>query len=170
MAATRQFCSFFVDNVCFGIEVEHIQEISNATAITRVPLAPAVVAGLLNLRGQILTVIDLRRCLNLGGRPDDQQQPVNLILRTADGGVSLLVDRIGDVLDVAAGECELPPGTLNIASREWIRGAYRVGAGMVLALNIASIVNGVAVDASGQRGVVPLPAARNAALVNSGGL
>ena len=99
MAATQQFCSFFVDGLCFGIEVERVQEIRNITAMTRVPLAARVVGGLVNLRGRIVTAIDLRRCLDLTERPADQR-PVNLVLRTADGDVSLLVDRMGDVLDV----------------------------------------------------------------------
>ena len=60
--------------------------------MTRVPLAAPVVGGLLNMRGQIVTAIDLRRWLDLSDRPADQPA-VNLILRTADGGVSLLVDR-----------------------------------------------------------------------------
>jgi purine-binding chemotaxis protein CheW len=169
MAATQQFCSFFVDGLCFGIEVARVQEIRNTTAMTRVPLAARVVGGLLNLRGHIVTAVDLRRCLDLSDRPADQQ-PVNVILRTADGGVSLLVDRMGDVLDVAEGDFELPPRTLNARSRELIRGAYRLDGGLLLVLNIEPIVNGIADDPSDQPGAArPHLEGNRPAVVNSGG-
>src|SRR5262249_62349510 len=74
----------------------------------RVPLAPPVVRGLINLRGQIVTAIDLRRRLELDDRPADRP-PVNVVLHTDDGAVSLLVDEIGDVLHVPAAAFERPP-------------------------------------------------------------
>jgi purine-binding chemotaxis protein CheW len=153
MAATRQFCSFFLDGLCYGIEVERVQEVRSMTAMTRVPLAARVVGGLVSLRGQIVTVVDLRRCLDLSDRPLDQP-PVNVILRTADGGVSLLVDRMGDVLDVAEDDFELPPRTLNARSRELIRGAYRLDGGLLLVLNLEPVLNGIADDPSDQPGGV----------------
>jgi purine-binding chemotaxis protein CheW len=160
VAETQQFCSFFVDGLCFGIEVERVQEIRNVTAMTRVPLAARVIAGLVNLRGHIVTAIDLRRCLDLSDRPSDQR-PVNLILRTADGGVSLLVDRMGDVLDVAEEDFELPPRTLNARSSELIRGAYKLDGRLLLVLNIDPIVNGIADTLSEQPGGVrPMAAVR----------
>jgi chemotaxis signal transduction protein len=79
---------------------------------------------------------------------------VNLILRTADGGVSLLVDRMGDVLDVAEDKFELPPRTLNARSCELIRGAYKLDGRLLLVLNIDPIVNGIADDLSDQPGGV----------------
>jgi purine-binding chemotaxis protein CheW len=154
MAATLQFCSFFVDGLCFGIEVERVQEIRNLTVITRVPLAAPVVGGLMNLRGHIITAIDVRRCLDLRERRADQQ-PVNLILRTADGGVGLLVDLMGDVLDVAEEDFELPPRTLNARSRQLIRGAYKLDGRLLLVLNVDRIVNGIEDDASERHGVRP---------------
>jgi purine-binding chemotaxis protein CheW len=153
MAATQQFCSFFVDGLCFGIEVDRIQEIRKVTAMTRVPLASRVVGGLVNLRGHIVTAIDLRRCLELRDRPADQPR-VNLILRTADGRVSLLVDRMGDVLDVREEAFELPPRTLNPRSGELIRGAYKLDGRLMLVLNLDAIVNGIADDLSDTSGRV----------------
>jgi len=141
VGTTRQFCSFYVDGLCFGIEVTRIQEIREVTAMTRVPLAPREVGGLVNLRGHIITAIDLRRCLDLGDRPAGER-PLNVILRAADGQVSLLVDRMGDVLDVSEDGFELPPRTLNARSRELIRGAYKLDGRLLLVLNLEAIVNG----------------------------
>jgi purine-binding chemotaxis protein CheW len=168
MAVTQQFCSFFVDGLYFGIEVERVQEVRNMMAMTRVPTAPRVVGGLLNLRGHIVTAIDLRRCLDLPDRRADQR-PVNLILKTADGGVSLLVDRMGDVVDVAEDDFELPPQTLDARSRELIRGAYRLDGRLLLVLNLEPIVGGGADDPSDQPGGVRPNIERERRLVQSGG-
>jgi purine-binding chemotaxis protein CheW len=143
VGTTRQFCSFYVDDLCFGIEVARIQEIRDVIAMTRVPLAPREVGGLVNLRGKIITAIDLRRCLDLADRPAGER-PFHLILRAADGRVGLLVDRMGDVLDLSEDDFELPPRTLNARSRELIRGAYKLDGRLLLVLNLEPIVNGTA--------------------------
>lgn len=110
MTKTTQLCTFFLDNLFLGIEVENVQEILRHQEMTRVPLAPPVVAGLINLRGQIVTAIDLRRRLELKPRAYDPL-PINIIVRTPDETVSLLVDEIGDVLDVSDDDFERPPDT-----------------------------------------------------------
>src|SRR3954454_4627156 len=100
MADEHQYCTFYLDGSYFGLDVLHVQEVIRHQEMTRVPLAPPVVRGLINLRGQIVTALDLRRRLELPDRPADQPPPVNVVVRTDDGAVSLLVDDIGDVLVV----------------------------------------------------------------------
>src|SRR5262245_16999243 len=111
MAEERQYCTFFLEPYYFGIDVLKVQEIIRYQDMTRVPLAPPVVCGLINLRGQIVTAIDLRRRLELPERPGGQL-PVNVVVHTDDGAVSLLVDEIGDVLQVSEEAFESPPETL----------------------------------------------------------
>jgi purine-binding chemotaxis protein CheW len=130
----RQYVSCFVDDLMVGIKVEDVQEVTSGSELTHVPLAPPVVSGLLNLRGHIVTTIDLRRCLQLGSRPADQR-PVHIILRTDEGCVGLLVDQVGDVLDVGDDDFEVPPRTLRGALRELITGAYKLDGRLLLALN-----------------------------------
>ena len=89
-----------------------VQEVIRYQAMTRVPLAPTVVSGLINLRGQIVTAIDLRRRLGLAGPADEGLHPMNVVVRTDDGAVSLLVDEIGDVVEVTDDAFEPPPETL----------------------------------------------------------
>ena len=125
MDEKRHFSSFFVDDVLFGIAVEKVQEVAGLVEMTPVPLAPSKVRGLINLRGQIVTAIDLRTCLGLGDRPVGQT-PVNVILRTGDGYASLLVDRVGEIVEVDENEFEPPPETLRGPVRELIRGAYKL--------------------------------------------
>src|SRR5262249_48304790 len=80
----NQFCTFVLDGHFFGVEVHKVQEVIRYLEMTRVPLAPPVVQGLINLRGQIVTAIDLRRRLQLRERPADRL-PMNVVIRTDDG-------------------------------------------------------------------------------------
>jgi purine-binding chemotaxis protein CheW len=140
MPDSRQFCTFFVDGHYFGLDVLKVQEIIRYQEMTGVPLAPPVVRGLINLRGQIVTAIDLRRRLELLDRPKDQL-PVNVVVHTDDGAVSLLVDEIGDVLEVSEKEFERPPETLKGTARELILGAYKLEGRLLLILDTERTVN-----------------------------
>jgi purine-binding chemotaxis protein CheW len=130
----RQYCTFFLNGHYFGIDVLKVQEVIRYQEMTRVPLAPPVVRGLINLRGQIVTAIDLRRRLELPDRSVDQL-PVNVVVSTDDGAVSLLVDEIGDVLRVSETSFEHLPDTLQGIARELIRGAYKLDDRLLLILN-----------------------------------
>jgi len=125
MANERQLCTFTLGDQYFGLDVLKVQEIIRAQEMTRVPLAHPVVRGLINLRGQIVTAIDLRRRLDMPDRPSELL-PVNIVVQTDDGAVSLLVDEIGDVLEVSESAFERPPETLRGTARELILGAYKL--------------------------------------------
>ena len=140
MSDQRQYCTFFLDGHYFGIDVLEVQEVIRSQEMTRVPLAPAVVRGLINLRGQIVTAIDLRRRLDMPDRPEGEL-PVNVVVRTDDGALSLLVDEIGDVLQVPEEAFERPPETLRGTARELIRGAYKLDGRLLLILDTDRAVN-----------------------------
>jgi purine-binding chemotaxis protein CheW len=127
-------CTFVVEGLDFGVEVHRVQEVIRHQAMTPVPLAPAEIAGLINLRGQIVTALDLRRRLGVPDRPSDQL-PMNVVMRTDDEAVSLLVDAIGDVVDVSDIPFEAPPETLDGIARELIRGAYKLDDRLLLFLD-----------------------------------
>lgn len=137
--AEQQFCTFYLDGLLFGIEVEKVQEVIRHQAMTRVPLAPKLIAGLINLRGQIVTAIDLRLRLGLPERTADEL-PMNVVARSEDGAVSLLVDDIGDVLEVQEQQFEDVPQTLR-QSRELIRGVYKLPERLLLVLDTAHAVS-----------------------------
>lgn len=143
MTGTRQLCTFYVAGQYFGLDVLEVQEIIRHQEMTRVPLAPAVVRGLINLRGQIVTAIDLRRRLGLPERAADQP-PINVVMQTDDGPVSLLVDEIGDVLEAEEKAFEPPPETLRGPARELIRGAFKLPDRLLLVLDPERTVNVVA--------------------------
>ena len=140
MAGKKQFSTFIADKLLFGVEVERVQEVIRYQEMTRVPLSPAVVKGLINLRGQIVTAVDLRCRLGLRERADNDL-PMNVVIRHADGAVSLLVDEIGDVLEVEEEAFELPPGTLAGEARELIRGVYKLKDALLIALDTDKMLN-----------------------------
>lgn len=139
MPSEKRYASCRVGQLLVGVAVDAVQEVTAGAELTPVPLAPAVVSGLMNLRGRIVTAIDLRRSLQLADRPADQL-PVNLILRADGGSIGLLVDSVGDVLDVDEDDFEPPPGTLRGQLRELITGAYKLDRGLLLVLNTERVV------------------------------
>ena len=150
-----QLSTFFVAGMFFGVDVLDVQEVLRSQQMTPVPQSPDVIRGLINLRGQIVTAIDMRRRLGLQP-PDEYQTPMNMVVRTSEGVVSLLVDEIGDVLDmeasnrvvqtlaigngVDAAAYERPPGNLDPAARELIRGVYKLKDRVLLVLDTEKAV------------------------------
>lgn len=132
----RHYCTFTVDGLLFGIDVSSVQEVSRFQEMTEVPLANRVIRGLINLRGQIVPALDLRRRLDLTERPDDEH-PMNIVVRTEDGLVSLLVDEIGDVVEVVGSSFERTPETLRGNARSLILGAHKLDDRLLLVLYTA---------------------------------
>jgi purine-binding chemotaxis protein CheW len=123
--ASQQFCTFLLEGYLFGVPVPQVQEVIRFQPMTPVPLAPPAVEGMINLRGQIVLAIDLRRRLSLGERSKGEL-PMNVVVRTPDGAVSLLVDEIGDVIEVEQSSFEDPPETLRGAVRAMILGVHKL--------------------------------------------
>jgi purine-binding chemotaxis protein CheW len=140
MNRRRQLCTFFLQNLFFGVEVEKVQEVIRYQEMTRIPLAPEVIAGLINLRGQIVTAIDLRRQLELTPR-QASQLPMNVVIRRDDGPISLLVDEIGDVVEVEEESFEKSPDTLEPRRREFLRGVYQLKDKLLLLLDTDKAVS-----------------------------
>ncbi len=134
MRQRRQLCTFYLEKLLFGVEVEKVQEVIRYQEMTRIPLSPAVIAGLINLRGQIVTAVDLRRQLELPPRKSGGL-PMNVVVRRDDGPISLLVDEIGDVVEVDEELFEPAPDTLDARGREFIRGVYKLKEQLLLLLD-----------------------------------
>lgn len=134
MAESRQLCTFVVDGLLLGVDVRQVQEVFRNQEMTAVPLADRSVAGLLNLRGQIVTAVDLRTRLGLAPRPDGID-PMHVVIRTDDGAVSLLVDEIGDVIESGDDVLERPPETLVGEVRRMIQGVYKLAGHLLLVLD-----------------------------------
>jgi purine-binding chemotaxis protein CheW len=135
MATSQQFCTFFLEGRMLGVPVPQVQEVIRFLGITRVPLAPEVVEGMINLRGQIVVAIDLRRKLSLPPRAAGEL-PMNVVVRTTEGAVSLLVDEIGDVIEVEETSFEEPPETLQGPVRAMILGVHKLEGRLMHVLDI----------------------------------
>ena len=140
MLDERQFCTFYLDDLLFGVPVLSVQEVMRHQEMTRVPLAHPVVRGLINLRGQIVMAVDLRERLGLPER-SDQEPSMNVVVRTKDGPVSLLVDKIGDVLGVDESTLEEPPETLDKVARALISGVFKLEGQLLIALDCDATLN-----------------------------
>ena len=135
-ASTEQYCTFWVDGLFFGVAVDEVQEVIRHQPMTPVPRAHDAVRGLINLRGQIVTAVDLRVRLDLQERPADRP-PMNVIVRCAGEVVSLLVDDIGDVLDTSdrGGAAPVPPN-LPSAMRDVVREVRPLPDAILLVLDV----------------------------------
>lgn len=133
-AERGQLCTFTLAGHYLGVPVARVQEVIRHHEMTAVPLAPPVVRGLINLRGQIVTALDLRVPLGLPPAPADAL-PMNVVVRAGGDLFSLLVDEIGDVMEVTADAFEPPPDTLGGTARELIRGAFKLDGRLLLVLD-----------------------------------
>ncbi|MFA5263370.1 MAG: chemotaxis protein CheW [Opitutaceae bacterium] len=133
------YCTFTVDRYFLGIPVDHVQEVVRHQELSRVPLSRPEVRGLINLRGQIVTAIDLRCRLRLPALPAGENS-MNVFIKTPEGTVSLLVDQIEDVLEVSDETVEQAPATLQGEIRELITGASKQKERILLLLNTGKTI------------------------------
>lgn len=134
-----QFTTFWLGDGLYGIEVERVREVLRQQDLTRVPLAPGTIAGLINLRGQVVTAINLRERLELG-RPDGETGSMLVVVLVAGEPIALVVDRIGGVIDVTTDQFELPPDTLTGVVRDLVFGAYKLDGQLLLSLDVEAAV------------------------------
>jgi|688.fasta_scaffold164056_2 purine-binding chemotaxis protein CheW len=125
MTNEQQVCTFQIAGHWYGLDVTRVQEVSLPQALTSVPLSHPAVSGLMNLRGLIVTAIDLRRRLDLPDR-DTNAACVYVVIETIDGAVCLIADELGDVLTLSKQEFESPPDTLRKAARNLTVGVYKL--------------------------------------------
>ena len=135
-----QLSTFHVGKYLFGVDVSLVQEVVRLQLITPVPLAAPEIAGLINLRGEVLTAIDLRSRLSLPPA-DATREPVNVVVRVDDEPVSLLVDEIGGVLEVSQVPFEQTPSTVDERVRDLLLGAYTLPDRLLLALNARAVLD-----------------------------
>jgi purine-binding chemotaxis protein CheW len=132
--ASRQYATFEVDDVLFGVDVADVQEVLSFPEYTPVPLAPRSIGGLFNLRGQVIAAVDLRVRLGLPPR-DREGTAMNVIVRDGEEPVSLLVDRIGEVIELDDDHAEPPPDTLTGPNRDLIIGTFKLDGRLLLHLD-----------------------------------
>ena len=134
------FVTFVIEEQLFGVPVLQVQDILPPTNIAPIPLAPPEVKGSINLRGRIVTVIDVRVRLGLGNRPDDTEG-MGVTVEHDHELYTLLVDRVGDVIGLSPEAYENNPETKSAAWREFADGVYRLDGNLMVVLNVERLLN-----------------------------
>ncbi len=137
--AETQYATFKLDQDYFGVEVLRVQEILRRQEMTHVPLAPPYVSGLINLRGQIVTAIDLGALLT-GRAGPARPDSMNVVVNNGDDVVSLLVDEIGDVVAVQKSLLEPAPATLTAIPRSYLKGVCQLAKAVLMVLDLGEIL------------------------------
>lgn len=139
MMLEQSFATFYIDDLFLGIRVHEVQEILRPLKVTHVPLAPPACNGLINLRGNIVLAVSLRKLLGL---PERVKNPgMNIVLRHQEEFYSLQVDAVGDVISAPEGEFEPTPETMPQEYRKLFRGAYKLESRLLLVLDIDRILD-----------------------------
>ena len=139
--APRDFVSVAIAGQLFGIPVLQVQDVLGPQRITRIPLAPPEIAGSLNLRGRIVTAIDVRTRLGLPSDPAKRTQSMSIVVDNSGELYSLLVDNVGEVLSVPADAFEPNPATLDPRWREVSAGIYRLDEMLLVILDVSRVLD-----------------------------
>jgi purine-binding chemotaxis protein CheW len=133
-----QVVTFESGDYRFGIDVLTVQEVLKHQEMTPVPLAPAEICGLINLRGNIVTAIGIRERLKMQAAPETQEQ-MNLIVSLRDSAASLIVDKVGDVVTLDPSRYRARPSTLVAPLSEVVTGVYELDDGLLLLLDAQAL-------------------------------
>jgi purine-binding chemotaxis protein CheW len=136
----QEFVSITVAGQFFGIPVLQVQDVLGPQRITRIPLSPPEVAGSLNLRGRIVTAIDLRTRLGLPPLPE-ANKGMSVVVDHEGELYSILVDGVGEVLRLGASAAERNPATLDAIWRDVSGGVYRLEKTLLIVLNVARVLD-----------------------------
>jgi purine-binding chemotaxis protein CheW len=139
-AETQDYVTMFIDGQMFGIPVLTVQDVLGPQRITRIPLAPKEVAGNLNLRGRIVTAIDVRLRLGLSPRPPEKAS-MSVVVERSGELFSLMVDQVGEVLSLRAAAFERNPPTLDPLWRDFSAGIYRLDGKLMVVLDVERLLD-----------------------------
>lgn len=140
-ARLQGYVSFRLADQWLGLPVVLAQEVLATQRISPVPLSPPEVAGFLNLRGQIVTAVDLRVRLGLPPRAPGGPEAMNIVVRDGEELFSFLVDEVGDVVEVADSRVEDVPATLDDRWKACCEGVIRMERGLLLVMNTGELLD-----------------------------
>lgn len=134
----NQYCGFKVAGEEYAIPVMQVQEVIKPQQVTPIPLAQEQIRGLINLRGQIVTCLSLRKLFNQ--KDDLQKAYMNIIVKGQEGLFSLVVDEVTDIIDIQTENLEGTPDTINSNLRKYVSQIYKRDNGLVILLSIDQLV------------------------------
>ena len=138
--ADLQLATFFVNGLCLALEIDEIQEIIRSVNITPVPYCPPEVKGVINLRGEVATVLGLREVLGLEGCESKDIHTRILIVRSEGESIGLIVDRIGDIVPAARDRLLPPPSNVDLVDGRFFRGVYPREGDIIVILSLQEVL------------------------------
>ncbi len=141
---SEDFLTINVGNQMFGIPVLQVQDVLREQPVTRIPLASSEVAGSLNLRGRIVTAIDVRRCLSMSDR-DECQSSMSVVVEHNEELFSLVIDNVGEVLRLKKNDFEKNPGTLDPAWRDISTGIFQLEENLLIIMDVSKLLENIKV-------------------------
>lgn len=139
----RDFLTIIIGEQIFGIPILQVQDVLGEQRVTKIPLAPPAVAGSLNLRGRIVTAIDVRTCLGMPPKKNDNAQEMSVVVENQNELYSLMIDKVGDVLSLPASDFEKNPSTLDPQLRVVCQGIYRLKDKLLVVLDVPRLLEGM---------------------------
>ncbi len=137
---TRDFLTIYISGQMFGIPILQVQDVLGQQKVTKIPLSPPQVAGALNLRGRIVTAIDVRTCLCLP-EAEANAKRMSVVVENDHELYSLIIDNVGDVLSLYDEDYENTPATLDPAWRSVALGIYRLSGKLLVILDVPKLLN-----------------------------
>lgn len=137
---TNDFLTIFIGGQLFGIPILQVQDVLGQQKVTRIPLAPPQVSGALNLRGRIVTAIDVRSCLGLE-ETENNSKKMSVVVENDHELYSLTIDQVGDVLSLYEEDYESTPATLDPTWRSVSLGVYRLQGRLLIILDVPKLLN-----------------------------
>ena len=138
-ADKEDFVTFIIANQLFGIPVLRVQDVLSSHNITRIPLAPPEIAGSLNLRGRVVTAMDVR--LRLGLPPRESKVTMSIVVENEGELYSLMVDSVGEVLALKSSAWERNPPTLDSKFRDYSLGIYHLDGKLLVVLDVKRLLD-----------------------------
>ena len=141
-AETSELLTVYLDDQIFGLPILQVQDVLNVMSMTRVPLAPPEIAGALNLRGRIVTAIQVRQRMGLPPAPETKKA-MSIVVEFEEELYSLIFDRVGEVMHLRATDYEPNPSTLDPKFRDVADGIYRLSDRLLVVVDIPKLLRGI---------------------------
>lgn len=145
VSCEQEYITFYLGDLLLGINIHHVQEINRNLDMTLVPHAPSSVKGVINLRGEVVLVVDLRQVLGLPTAPLTRSSR-NVIVKNGDEQIGLLVDRVADVVLASGEELDPMPANLRGMDQQYFSSVYKMDNGLLVILNVDVTLAGICND------------------------
>ena len=138
--SSSQYSTFWVDERLYGVNIQMVQEITKSMNVTDVPLAPNYIKGLINLRGQIATAVGLKELFEIESQKNNDGK-INVVCKSESYLLSLVVDEVGDVLELEDNMFEMTPETVSPKVSRFMTGVYKLPTSLLSVIDIQKIID-----------------------------